>query len=326
MEKKIFVTRRIPERGIELLKSKGYAVEVSEKDGVLTKDELVAHLKAGSYDAVLCLLTDKIDEDVFAAAGAQCKIFANYAVGFDNIDVEAMKRHNMTVTNTPGVLTETVAEHTFALMLSIAHRIPEGDAFMKAGKYHGWAPMLLLGTDLAGKTLGVVGLGRIGSLVAHHAAKGFGMKILYYDPKPNADFEKEYGAKFVDLETLLKESDFISIHVPLLPTTRHLIGEKELKMMKKSAYIVNTSRGPIIDEKALVAALNEHWIRGAALDVFEHEPDEPVIAHGLSGLQNAVLTPHTASATEETRSKMAELAATNIIEMLEGRTPPNKIV
>lgn len=313
----------IPERGIALLKSKGYAVEVSEKDGVLTKDELVTRLKAGSYDAVLCLLTDKIDEDVFAAAGEQCKIFANYAVGFDNIDQEAMRRHTMTVTNTPGVLTETVAEHTFALMLASAHRITEGDAYTKAGKYKGWAPMLLLGTDLAGKTLGVVGLGRIGSLVAHHAVKGFGMKIMYYDPKPNADFEKEYGATFADLETVLKESDFISIHVPLLPTTRHLIGETQFKMMKPSAYLVNTSRGPIIDEQALVNALREGTIKGAALDVFENEPE---LTPGLAEMDNVIVTPHIASATEETRSKMAELAAQNIIEALEGRIPPNKIV
>lgn len=322
MEKKIFVTRRIPERGIELLKSKGYAVEVSEKDGVLTKDELVLRLKDGLYDAVLCLLTDKIDEDVFTAAGPRCKVFANYAVGFDNIDLEAMRRHAMIVTNTPGVLTETVAEHTFALMLAIAHRIAEGDAYTKAGKYKGWAPMLLLGTDLANKTLGVVGLGRIGSLVAHHAVKGFGMKVFYYDPKPNADFEKEYGAIFADLETLLKESDFISIHVPLLPATRHLIGEPQLKLMKKTAYLVNTSRGPIVDEQALVVALRDGMIKGAALDVYEKEPE---LAPGLAELDNVILTPHTASATEETRSKMAELAAQNIIEALEGRVPPNQI-
>lgn len=322
MEKKIFVTRRIPERGIELLRSGGYAVDVSEKDGVLTKEELTSRLTQGKYDGVVCLLTDKIDEEVFVAAGPQCKVFANYAVGFDNVDLEAAKRHNMIVTNTPGVLTETVAEHTFALMLAIAHRIAEGDAYTKAGKYKGWAPMLLLGTDLFNKTLGVVGLGRIGSLVAHHAAKGFGMKILYYDPKPNTDFEKEYGAKFVDLETLLKEADFVSIHVPLLPTTKHLIGEKEMKMMKKTAYLVNTSRGPIVDEQALVRALREGWIKGAAIDVYEHEPE---LAPGLVELNNAILTPHTASATEETRAKMAELAARNAIEALEGRTPPNRI-
>jgi len=297
-------------------------VTVSEKDGVLTEEELVRTLKEGKYDAVLCLLTDKINDAAFEAAGPQCKIFANYAVGFDNIDVEAAKKKGVTVTNTPGVLTETVAEHAFALILSVGRRIAEADAFTRAGKYTGWGPMLLLGNDISGKTLGVVGLGRIGSRVANHAVKGFGMKVYYHDPKPNPDFEKEYGARFSDLETLLRESDFISIHVPLLPATRHLIGEKELNMMKKSAYLVNTSRGPIVDEQALVKALKERRIKGAALDVYENEP---ALAPGLAECTNAVLTPHIASATEETRGKMAELAATNIIEALEGRTPPNKI-
>lgn len=322
MSKKILVTRRIPESGIRMLEGKGYSVTVSEKDGVLTKDELIAALSKERYDGVLCLLTDKIDDAVFEAAGPQCTIFANYAVGFDNIDLEAAKKRNITITNTPGVLTETVAEHAFALMLAAAHRIAEADAFTRAGKYTGWGPMLLLGTDLSKKTLGVVGLGRIGSLVAHHAVKGFGMKVMYYDPKPNPEFEKEYGATFVDLPTLLAGSDFISIHVPLLPATRHLIGEKELQTMKKTAYLVNTSRGPIVDEAALVRALKEGWIKGAALDVFE---GEPALAPGLAECENAVLTPHIASATEETRGKMGELAATNLIEAFEGRVPPNKL-
>ncbi len=322
MAKHIFVTRRIPDAGIRLLEEKGYALAISAKDGVLTKDELVAELQKARYDAVLCLLTDKIDDAVFEAAGPQCKIFANYAVGFDNIDAEAAKKRGIAVTNTPGVLTETVAEHTFALMLAVAHRIAEADAFTRAGNYVGWAPLLLLGSDVSGKTLGVVGLGRIGSRVAHHAVKGFDMKVVYYDPKQSADFESAYGARFADLPTLLKESDFVSIHVPLLKTTRHLIGERELKMMKKTAYLVNTSRGPIIDEQALVRALKEGWIKGAALDVYENEPK---LAPGLALLPNAILTPHTASATEETRGKMAELAAINIIEAFEGRTPPNRV-
>ncbi|MBI3684797.1 D-glycerate dehydrogenase [Candidatus Azambacteria bacterium] len=322
MQQHIFITRRIPEPGIRALEGKGYNVTVSGKDGVLTKEELIVALKGKSYDAVLCLLTDKIDDAVFEAAGAQCKIFANYAVGFDNINLDAAKQRGMTVTNTPGVLTNTVAEHTFALILAAAHRIAEADAYTRAGNYKGWAPMLLLGSDVSGKTLGVVGLGRIGSRVAHHAAKGFGMKVLYYDPKPNAEFEKEYGARYVDLPTLLKESDFISIHVPLLPATKYLIGTNEFAMMKKTAYLVNTSRGPIVDEQALVRALKEGMIKGAALDVYENEPS---LAPGLADLPNAVLTPHIASATEETRGKMAELAALNIIEALEGRVPPNKL-
>lgn len=319
---KVFITRNIPDKGIKLLKNKGYEVEVSPEDKVLSKEELIAALKGKNYDAVLCLLTDKIDDEIFEAAGAQCKIFANYAVGFDNIDLTAAKKRGIMITNTPGVLTDTVAEHTFSLMLAVAHRIAESDKFTKEGKYIGWAPMLLLGADVSKKTLGVVGLGRIGSRVAYHAVKGFEMKVLYYDPKPNPDFEKEYGAKFVDLETLLKESDFVSIHVPLLPETRHLIAEAQFKMMKPTAYLINTSRGPIIDENALVKALKDGWIKGAGLDVYEFEPK---LAPGLAELDNAILTPHTASATLETRSKMAELAATNIIEALEGGTPPNLI-
>ena len=320
--KKIFVTRKIPEAGIKMLKEKNYEVNVSKKNGVLTKEELTNALKNKNYDAVLSLLTDKIDDDIFTAAGPQCKVFANYAVGFDNIDLVAAKKRNIMVTNTPGVLTETVAEHAFALMLAIAHRVPESDKFTREGKYHGWAPMLFLGTDVSKKTLGVVGLGRIGSRLAMHAVKGFEMKILYTDKTQNSDFQKEYNAKFVSLETILKESDFISIHVPLLPETHHLIDEKELKMMKKSAYLINTSRGPIINEEALVKALQENWIRGAALDVYEHEPK---LTPGLTELNNIILTPHTASATDETRNKMSALAAENIIAALEGKEPLNML-
>jgi len=322
MAKKVFVTRQVPESGITMLKEKGYEVTVSTKDGVLTKDELIGYLQKGKYDGVLCLLTDKIDDAIFEAAGPQCKIFANYAVGFNNIDVEAAKKREVVVTNTPGVLTESVAEHTFALMLGIAHRVAEADRFTRAGKYEGWGPMLLLGNDLAGKTLGIIGLGRIGSRVTHHAVRGFYMRVLYHDQKQNAELEQEYGAQAVDLETLLKESDFVSVHVPLLPSTKHLIGSEQLDAMKNTAYLINTSRGPILDEAALVEALKKKVIRGAALDVFENEPK---LAPGLADLENVILTPHIASGTEETRGKMAELAATNLIEVLEGGTPPNKV-
>ena len=319
---KIYITRQIPDAGIKILEEKGYQVVISQKEGVLTREELIQALKGQNYDAVLCLLTDKIDGEIFEATGPQCQIFANYAVGVDNIDLIEAKKRGVIITNTPGVLTETVAEHTFALMLAIANRIPEGDKFTKEGKFQGWAPLLLLGTNISKKTLGVIGLGRIGSRVAYHAHKGFEMKILYYDPKPNLDFEKEYQASFVDLETLLKESDFISIHAPLLPTTYHLLGESQLKLMKKSAYVVNTSRGPIIDELALVRALKENWIKGAALDVFENEPN---LTPGLVELDNVILTPHIASATEETRSKMSEMAAQNIVAVIENKEPLNKV-
>lgn len=227
------------------------------------------------------------------------------------------------VTNTPGVLTETVAEHTFALMMAIAHRISEADRFARAGKFTAWGPELFLGTDICHKTLGIIGLGRVGSRVALHAAKGFEMKVLYYDPQPNPDLEKEFGAVFVvNIDELLPQCDFVSINVPLLESTRHLINEERLKKMKPSAYLINTSRGPVVDEKALAQALKNGVIKGAALDVFEFEPE---ITPELKELDNVVLTPHIASATIGTRSKMAELAANNIIEALEGRTPPNLV-
>jgi len=320
---KIFVTRPIPEAGIKALKSKGYDVVVNEKaEGRgATKDELVEGIKGA--DAILSILTDKIDGDVMDAGLPTLKVIANYAVGFDNIDLEAAKQRKLMVTNTPGVLTNTVAEHTFALMLSIAHRISEADRFSKAGRYHAWGPNLLLGTDLSGKTLGIVGFGRIGSRVAYHAVKGFEMKVLYTDPKPNPDFEKEFGAQFVEkIDNLLPLCDFVSIHVPLLDSTRHLINEARLKAMKRSAYLINTSRGQIIDEKALAVALKNKTIRGAAIDVFEFEPE---ITPELKELDNIIITPHIASATEETRNKMAEMAADNIIDALEGRTPPNLV-
>src|SRR3989344_2860742 len=320
---KVFITRPIPENGINLLKEKGYEVVMNSEDRLLRREEFVGELRKGKYDAVLTKLTEKIDEEVYDAAGPQAKIFANYAVGYDNIDIASAEKRGLMITNTPGVLTNAVAEHTFALMLAIAHRVAEGDRFTRAGKYVGWAPMLLLGNDLSSKTIGIVGLGRIGSRVAYHAVKGFDAKIIYHDPNRNADFEKEYGATYKEkLEDLLSEADFVSIHVPLMESTRHLINAERLKSMKPSAYLINTSRGPIVDEKALVLALKNKVIKGAALDVFE---EEPKLAPGLAELENAVLTPHLASATEETRAAMSRLAAENIIAALEGQTPPNLV-
>jgi len=318
---KIFVTRQILESGINLLKGKDYEVEVSDFDGVLPREQLLGKIKGA--DAVLALLTDKINAEFFDAAGPQLKIVANYAVGYDNIDLPEAKKRGIIVTNTPDVLTESVAEHAIALMFALAHRIVESDQFMRDGKYAGWAPMLFLGNDMAGKTVGLVGLGRIGSTVAKRLKQGFDMKIMYFDVHRNEDLEKEYGLVYADLETVLRKADFVSIHVPLLPATRHLIGEAQLKMMKKGAYLINTSRGPIVDEKALVEVLKNGVIRGAGLDVYE---EEPKMAPGLAELDNVVITPHTASATEETRGAMSELAAKNIIEVLEGReaiTPIN---
>lgn len=319
---KIYITRKIPEAGMNKLKAKGYEIDINHEDKVLSKEELISALKQKPYDAVLCLLTDKIDKEVFEAAPT-VKIFANYAVGFDNIDLKAAKEKGVLIANTPGVLTETVAEHTFALMLAISHRVAEADKFTKAGKFKGWAPMLLLGSDLSHKTLGIVGLGRIGSRVAYHAVRGFDMKVIYYDVNRNEEFEKEFRAEFrANIDDVLRVADYISLHVPLLESTRHLINRQRLSIMKPSAYLINTSRGPVIDEKALVEALKNKTIKGAGLDVFENEP---ALTSGLAELDNVILTPHIASATEETRSKMSELAAENIIAALEGRISPNLV-
>ena len=320
---KIFVTREIPDRGIEMLRAHGHEVVIGPSERVLAKDELLAALQSAKYDALLCLLTDKIDAEVLDAAGGQCRVVANYAVGYDNIDVVAAEERHIIVTNTPGVLTETVAEHTFALLLALAHRIAEADRFTRAGRYDGWAPMLLLGTDVSRKVLGVLGLGRIGARVAHHAVRGFGMQARYYDVKRDETFEKDYGAEFREnVDDIFREADFVSIHVPLLESTRHLVNAERLSLMKPGACLINTSRGGVIDEAALVEALREKKVRGAALDVFEHEP---ALAAGLAELDNVILTPHIASATEETRQKMSALAAENILAVFEGREPPNAV-
>lgn len=313
---KVFVTHPIPELGLKMLRDKGYEVEVHKGDRALLKDELVSKLKEA--DAVLSLLVDRFDEGVIAEAGKQLKIIANYAVGYDNIDVAFAQKNNIIVTNTPDVPTGTVAEHTFALILSIAHRVAEGDRFTRAGKYHGWEPMLLLGDDVSKKTLGVVGLGRIGSRVAYHALHGFEMNVIYTDIKRNEQFEKEFNAVYKTLDELLAEADFVSLHVPLLPQTKHLMNKERLGKMKKTAYLVNTSRGPVIDEKALAEALSSGVIAGAALDVFEFEPS---VVPELLALENVIVTPHIASATHATRSKMSEIAAQNIIAVLEGGQP-----
>ena len=320
---KIFITRPIPDIGVEMLKEKNFEVVVNTaaKDRPATKDEILAGAKGS--DALLSVLTDKIDVDVMDAGLPTLKIIANYAVGVDNIDCEAAKKKNIIVTNTPGVLTETVAEHAFALLLSIARRIAESDRFVRTGQYKAWGPELLLGANISGKTLGIVGLGRIGSKVACYAVRGFNMKVIYTDLKANPDFENEFGAVYVNnIDDLLPQCDFVSLHVPLTEENRHLINEERLGKMRKTAYLINTSRGPVVDENALAGVLKEGVIAGAALDVFEFEPQ---ITPALIELDNVIMTPHTASATKETRSKMAEMAAANIIEALEDRTPPNPV-
>lgn len=318
----VYVTRHIPDIGINLLHAAGHTVDVSTKDGVLTKGELLDALRAKPYDAVVSLLTDTIDGEVFDAVPT-AKIFANYAVGFNNIDLKAAAERNVTITNTPGALTTTVAEFAIGLMLAITKRIPESERFLRAGKYTGWGPELLLGMDLKGKTLGILGAGRIGYEVARRAAAGLQMNIVYYDVKQLPEIEKDFGASYRStVEEVLKEADVVTVHVPLLPETTHLINAERLALMKPSAYLVNTSRGPVIDEAALVDALKKGVIRGAALDVFEKEPE---LAPGLAELDNVVITPHTASATDEARGEMSEMAANNVIAFLRGEVPPNAV-
>jgi lactate dehydrogenase-like 2-hydroxyacid dehydrogenase len=318
----IYITRHIPDIGINLLRAAGHTVDVSTKDGVLTGDELKEALRAKPYDAVLCLLTDTINKDIFEAVPT-AKIFANYAVGFNNIAMQDAMDAGVTITNTPGVLNDTVAEFAVSLMLAVAKRIPEADAFTRAGKYVGWAPELLLGSDLKGKTLGILGAGRIGYEVARRAHFGFDMKIIYNDVNQVPALEKELGAEFKPTtEDVLEAADVVSVHVPLLPSTEHLINAERLARMKPSAYLINTSRGPVVDEAALVDALKNGVIRGAGLDVFEREPE---LAKGLAELPNAVITPHIASASEETRNKMSEMAAQNVLDFLAGETPANVV-
>ncbi|MBP9717845.1 D-glycerate dehydrogenase [Candidatus Gracilibacteria bacterium] len=313
----IYVTREIPEGGLKMLREKFGTFEMNPNDKVLPREELLQKVKG--RDAVLCLLTDKIDAEVFDAAGPQCKIFSNYAVGFNNVDLKAAGDRNILITNTPGVLTDATADLAISLLFSAARRISESDAYLRAGKFKGWGPMHFLGQDFSGgKTLGIIGAGRIGANVAMKMAKGFGLKIIYADMFKNEALEKETGARQVDMETLCRESDFISVHVNLTPETTHLINEKTLGMMKPNCVLVNTSRGPVIDENALVAALKAKKIFSAGLDVFEKEPE---LAPGLVEQANCVLVPHIASATMWTRTRMAEIAAQNLIDALEGREP-----
>lgn len=318
----IYVTRKIPDIGLSMLREKRFELDISPKDRPLSKRELVKALKKKPYNGVLCLLTDTIDAEIFDAAPS-AKIFANYAVGFNNIALPEAKKRGITITNTSGALTEAVAEHTIALMLSLVRRIPESDWFIRKGKFKGWGPELFLGEELSGKTLGILGAGRIGSRVAEIASQGLKMSVIYYDIKRSKEFEKATGAAFrATPEEVLKEANVVSIHVPLLPATTHLINAARLRLMKKTMYLINTSRGAVIDEAALVDALRAGVIRGAALDVFENEPK---LAKGLTTLPNVVLTPHTASATKSARDGMAKLAALNLIAFFEKRTPPNAV-
>jgi len=325
---KVVVTRKIPGKAVEMLKTAGHEVVVNQEDRVLTVEELEKFVVGA--EGILSLLTDKITGEVMDAAGKQLKIVANYAVGFDNIDLEAAKARNIYVTNTPGGFTETVAEHTFALILAVARRIVEADKYIREGKYKCWEPELLMGTLLYGKHIGIVGLGRIGSYVAKIAHYGFSMQVLYFSHKPDLQLESEMGAVYCDrLDELLASADVVSLHVPLTEETRHMISKPQLSGMKKSAILVNTARGPVVDEVALIQALSEKWIAGAGLDVFEEETNidlassESCVNPELLALPNVVLTPHIASSTIEARAEMSKIAAENIIAALSGQVPEN---
>jgi len=312
----IFVCSRIPEEGLVALRANNFQVEVNKNENELTSAELKEALS--EYDGIITLVTNKINGEVLASAGKKLRIISNYGVGYDNIDVAAAKKRGIVVTNTPGAASESVAEHTFMLILACAKQVVEADKFVRLGKYKRWDPYAFVSPQVWGKTIGIIGLGKIGTFVGNIAYEGFKMNVLYCDLEKSEDFELLYGAKFCDLKTLLSEADFISIHCPLNDKTKHLIGKEQFKLMKKGAILVNTGRGAIVNEEALIWALSENKIAGAGLDVFEHEPD---ISEALRLLPNVILTPHSASATLETRIAMSKIAAQNIINVFSGKEP-----
>lgn len=306
----VFITRKIPEIAVQLLQARGYRVDIAAENEELSQEQLKAGVSGA--DALISLLSDRIDREIIDNA-PKLKIIANYAVGFNNIDVDYARSKNIMVTNTPEVLTDATADLTWALILSLARRVVEGDRFCREGRFSGWGPLLLLGGDVAGKTLGIIGAGRIGQAVGNRAG-GFRMNILYSDPQARLQFEKECAAKRVSTEELLTRSDFITLHCPLNEQTRHLINARNIFAIKKGAYLINTARGALIEEQALVKALQREHLAGAGLDVYEFEPR---INTALLGFSNVVLLPHIGSATLKTRSDMARIAAQNVINYLE---------
>jgi len=316
---KVYITRELPERGLKIIK-KHFDTEVWSEYGPPPKNMIIKKVK--DVDALASLLSDKIDLEVFDAA-PKLKIVAQMAVGFDNIDIKEATRRGIYVTNTPEVLTDTTADFAWALLMAVARRVVEADKYVRTGQWKvSWHPTMMQGRDVHDATIGIVGAGRIGYAVARRA-KGFNMKILYYDVIPRPEMEKEFGAKRVDLEAIFRESDFVSVHVPLMKETYHLVNEEKLKLMRKTSYLINNSRGPVVDEKALYEALREGRIAGAGLDVFEQEPT--TVDNPLLKLDNVVVAPHISSASYETRSRMAEMVAENLVAFFEGKTPPNLV-
>ena len=315
---KVLITGRLPEEIIAFIK-KEHKIEINEEDRPIDRKKLLDSI--GDKQGLLCMITDQIDKELLGRA-SDLRMISNCAVGYNNIDIKAATERGILVSNTPGVLTDATADITFALILSIARRVVEGDSMTRQGEFRFWAPLHFLGREVTGKKLGIIGLGRIGKAVARRA-KGFDMKILYYDRnRLEASEEKTLEAQYVGLKTLLSEADFVSLHVSLNDQTHHLIGQKELEFMKPSAYLINASRGSVVDEAALLEALRKRKIGGAGLDVYENEP---ILTPGLTDLDNVILLPHLGSATMETRTRMAQLAAVNLMAGLKGETPPNCI-
>ncbi len=316
---KVFITRKIPEQGIRILTGNGIEVEVFSGDRMPSKDEIIKGIK--DADALISLLTDHIDCEV-VESGKKLKVIGNYAVGFNNIDIECARKRGIIVVNTPGVLTETTADLTFALILAATRRIVEGSNIIRKGEFKGWAPLFLLGKEVYGSTLGILGAGRIGQAVGRRA-QGFNMRILYNSRSRKPQFEKDTNAKFVSLKELLLESDILTIHVPLTKETYHMIGEREMAMMKDDAVIVNTSRGEVIDENSLIKFLQHGKFFAVALDVFENEPE---VNPDLLQFDNVLITPHIGSATRKTRIKMAEMVCSDVLRILKGEEPLHRVV
>jgi glyoxylate reductase len=317
---RILITRRVPPPASERLQQAGHVVDLINQDDPPSRYELISRVHGAA--AIVAMLSERIDAALLDAAGPQLKVIANFAVGYDNIDVAACRQRGVRATNTPGVLTDATADTAWALILSAARRVIEGDHLVRAGQWTGWAPMQLLGLQLSGATLGIIGTGRIGTAVALRSV-GFGMRVLYVDEQPNEELEQRVGAQRVTLAEVLPAADVLSLHVPLTAETRHLIGAAELARMKPTAVLINTARGPVIDEPALVQALRAGTIAAAGLDVYEHEPR---LSPGLAELPNVVLLPHLGSATVATRRQMSAMVADNVLAVLSGQEPPNPVV